>query len=98
MTAAEENSKHSKRENSAREKQLRDESEATIARLREELDRDMQKRSTQLEKQLRSRLSEKEHAESEIARIIHDSARLEADLVEARSELADKTAKYVLLH
>ena len=94
----EENSKSLKRDSSEREKQLRDESEATIARLREELERDMQKRSTQLEKQLRSRLSEKEHAESEIARIIHDSARLEADLVEARSELADKTAKYVLLH
>ena len=98
LSAAEESSKHSKRASSALERQLRDESEATIARLREELEREMQKRTSQLEKQLRSRLSEKENADSEIARIIHDSARLEADLVEARAELADKTAKCVFLH
>lgn len=84
------------RETSAREKQLRDDSEATAARLREELEREMQKRTSQLEKQLRSRLSEKEHAEGEIARIIHESARMEADLVEVRAELADKTSKCVL--
>lgn len=93
MEAAAESSKNLKRESSAREKQLREQSEATAARLREELEREMQKRTSQLEKQLRSRLSEKENAESEIARIIHDSARLEADLVEARAELADKSSK-----